>query len=54
MPISNTGIELTEEEKERVLNFLIQNNVPLSLNLFNLAVQRYLNKDLYIEESKRI
>ena len=54
IPISNTGIELTEEEKERVLNFLIQNNVPLSLNLFNLAVQRYLNKDLYIEESKRI
>lgn len=54
MPIPNTGIKLTEEEKEKVLNFLIQNNVPLSLNLFNLAAKRYLDKTLYVEESKRI
>lgn len=54
IPIPNTGIKLTEEEKGKILNFLIQNNIPLSLNLFNLATKRYLDKTLYVEESKRI
>lgn len=42
--------ELTNENKEEILNFLMDNNVPIYQRTINVAEKRFLNNTLYTEE----
>ena len=51
-PILGTGYIVTQEEKEIVLNYLREQNIPLYDDVYNIALKKYLNKTLIIEPKK--
>ena len=48
-PILGTGYIVTQEEKENIFNYLKENNIPLYDDVYNIALKRYLNKNLIIK-----
>lgn len=48
--IENSGQKLTREEKQEIINFLNDNNIPLTKKIFNFAVLRYADKTLKKEK----
>lgn len=46
IPIPNTGQTLTNEEKQKIKDYLEYMNIPLTYNTYTCAVYRYLNDDI--------
>lgn len=42
-PIMGTGRIITSEEKQEVIDFLINNNIPVTTKLYDIALKRYIN-----------
>lgn len=49
-PIVGSGHEITIEEKEYVINYLKDNNIPLYDDVYNIALRRYINGNLVLEK----
>lgn len=49
-PIVGSGHEITIEEKEYVINYLKDNNIPLYDDVYNITLRRYINGNLVLEE----
>lgn len=50
--IPNTGRIITKEEKELVINYLIDNKIPLYSGIYAIALKKYLDNTLKIESNK--
>ena len=50
-PIVGSGHEIMREEKEYVINYLKNNNIPLYDDVYNIALRRYINGNLVLEEN---
>lgn len=46
------SIEVTEEEKEMIINYLNSINAPINIKIFRLALKKYFNSELPIEKGK--
>ena len=42
-PIVGTGRVITIEEKQEVINFLCEHNIPVTTKLYDIALRRYIN-----------
>ena len=51
-PILGSGYEVLKEEKEYVINYLKDNNIPLYDDVYNIALKRYLNGNLVLDSKK--
>lgn len=51
--IEGSGITPTKEEKEYILNFLEENNIPVTRSIFSNAVQKYADKTLIKQQKNR-
>lgn len=47
------SVEITNEIKEQVINYLKQINAPISTNVFKIALRRHLKNELIIEETNK-
>ena len=52
IPISGTGRLITNEEKKNVLDFIVNNNLPLRVQIYKLVMKRYVNGDLELVNSE--
>ena len=52
MNYSVNGIAVTTEQKELIINYLKNNNIPVNVQLFRLAFKRYINNMIDIEPDK--
>ena len=52
MPIPGTGRLITVEEKKQIIDFMMENNYPLTITIYNLLLRGYINGELTIEEKK--
>lgn len=44
--IENSGTEITQEEKQEILEILKEKSIPISRKIFHLAIQKYTNNTL--------
>lgn len=51
-PIPGTGKIITREEKQSIIDYLMENRVPLNSKTYDIALKRYLNGNLIVSESK--
>ena len=51
-PIPNTGKEITKEEIEQIFNFLKRNKIPIYPRVYKIALKRYANNELDINNKK--
>lgn len=51
---SKNGRNITKSEKESVISYMIDNNLPINNSVFFAACEKYFNGDLEIEEVKKI
>lgn len=51
---SKNGRNITKLEKESVISYMIENNLPINNSVFFAACEKYFNGDLEIEEVKKI
>lgn len=49
-PIPNTGRVVTLQEKEFIVNYLKNNNIPLYYKFYIVALKRYLNDTLIVDQ----
>ncbi len=47
--IANSGRIITQEEKTKIMEFLIENHIPLNRRTFSIALKRYLNNNLFVD-----
>lgn len=47
------SVEITDEQKDIVINYLKQIKAPINTKIFRLALRRYLNNELILEEINR-
>ena len=52
--IPNSGKEITKEEKQLVINFLKENDIPISNYTYDIALKRYLNGNLILDSQEKI
>lgn len=45
--IEGTGREITVEEKQEVINYLHQNDIPINTKTYRVALKRYINNNLF-------
>lgn len=50
-PIIGTGREVTIQEKELVINYLKENNIPIIDDVYSIALNRYLKGTLNLEKT---
>ena len=51
--IKGTGYTVSQEIKEKIINYLINNNIPTNIKTYKVALKRYLNNTLVMEEDKK-
>ena len=49
-PIIGTGRLIKTEEKQAVINYLKENNIPLYYDCYNIALKRYIHGNLVYNE----
>ena len=52
LPIKGTGIIITNEEKELIINYLIANDIPISEEIYKVALKRYIEGPLIIKQDE--
>ena len=52
MKYSINSVEITDEQKEKIIDYLKSINAPVNIRTFKLAVKRYLNNELINEKGK--
>jgi len=50
-PIPGTGREITKEEKQNIIFYLNENKIPLNIKTYSIAMRRYLNGELLINQN---
>lgn len=53
MPIPGTGRIITNEEKKMIFDYILENNYPLNIKIYNLLLKAYTNGELTIENNVR-
>lgn len=53
-PIPGTGITLTNEEKQMMLDFLKENNVPYTRKMYEIVRKRYITGELDLSKTNEI
>lgn len=48
------GREITKEEKSNIFSFLKENEIPINLNTYKMALTKYLNGEIDVETKKYI
>lgn len=48
--IEGTGREITIDEKQEVINYLNNNNIPINTKTYRIALKRYINNNLIKED----
>ena len=54
MPIPGTGRVITNNEKRMMIDYIIQNNLPLRSKIYKLALSRYISNELVLEDTKKL
>ena len=52
--IDNEPYEVTREEKEEVINFLQEKEIPLYIKVYKQALRRHINGNLILEDEKKL
>lgn len=52
--IDNEPYEVTREEKEEVINFLEEKEIPLYIKVYKQALRRHINGNLILEDEKKL
>lgn len=52
LPIEGSGISLDIDTKKKILDFLVENNIPFNSNIIHLAYTKYINGQLEIDNKK--
>ena len=53
-PIPGTGRIIKTEEKRNIIDYIINNNIPLTTKIYSLAMKRYISGELIIEDTKHV
>ena len=51
-PVKGTGREVTMEEKNNIINYIVNNNIPFNVTTYNIAFKRYINGTLKMSDKK--
>lgn len=52
-PIPGTGRLISKEEKQKIIDYLKENNIPLYDDCYNIALRRYINGTLVLDLEKQ-
>ena len=52
--IDNEPYEVTREEKEEVINFLQEKEIPLYIKVYKQALRRHISGKLILEDDKKM
>ena len=52
--INNEPYEVTRKEKEEVINFLEEKEIPLYIKVYKQALRRHINGNLILEDEKKL
>ena len=51
-PIAGSGRVINNDEKQKIIDYLMCNNIPLTIKIYNLALRRYAEGSLSLENSE--